>query len=1645
MTDIGREIVMNNEKVKNVSNYTYLNLSKKYLDIVTDKGDNNRLKNLRKKFATAAIITLASGTTLLFSANSAKADSISDTNVKNNNQLTTLVVQQNGAQTSNNKTVNQDSVNSVRNPNKPGTEQKLTDQSQDNQNTSDQVSEESSTGQSQQAQTVQENQKANNATSASQAKSATVMPKDSDDDQQQTADQAGQKDANGVELPANNQDHIKGNVQDAWDQGYKGQHTVVAVIDSGVDTSHKDFQTAPENPKLSKEDIEELIKKLGYGTYVSPKFPFVYNAVDHENQNMKGPDDEPHGQHVSGIIAADGQPNGNQEYVVGVAPETQLMHFKVFSGDATSVDLAQEIYDATNLGADVIQMSLGGGVAAADLSVADQRAVQYAIDHGVIVSISASNNGNAASVQNPSNIKNLDNYGEGSNAGNYEPFSSSTVADPGAARGAITVAAETSGTGKNSDMASFTSWGPLPDYTLKPDVSAPGSDVISLANDNGYTTMSGTSMAGPFVAGAAALVKQRLAKTNPDLKGADLVAAVKALLMNTSDPQIQQGFSTIVSPRRQGAGQINVGAATKSPVYVLADDNAGSLSLRNIKDSNDFNLTFHNLSDTSQTYTFDDLGGGFTEVRDKDTGVFHDVQLAGAKVTGPVSFTLNPGEDKKVTFTLNLTGLQQNQLVEGYLKFTNSADGSTLSVPYLGYYGDMTSEDVFDKKANEENPDIAGTRLTNEDNYPRGIADEDSLKKLVNFGDTDGNKYNWQEVAKLYESGKVAFSPNNDNKSDLIMPYVYLKQNVQDLKVEILDANGKVVRVLADAHGVQKSYNEDGVGTVDALISTDANKFNWDGKVYNYKTGKMETAPDGKYTYRFVATLYNDGPHKVQTNDTPVIIDTAAPVLENVNYDAATKTITGTYSDAGAGFTDYSYATVTVNDQVFGFKLNEGNSKFEDTDKTKGQFTFVLTTAEQQALTAVNNKISVALSDVADNTAVKTLDVVGVDGGAKVAIWNAVNGVPFSTTSEDYNKDTDTYALRGNAAGNFYANGKLVQVDSNGNFVLPVASDEYNLVFSSDEQGKEVLGKFTTYTPKAKFAWQHVDGREQSFGVPVYSIEGSNPDDIVVQAAVPKGDNVQAFAKDYFSGKVYTGEVKDGVATFHVRTSINKDKDGINRRALLQGWVEIDGPTYNDKQVTDPTSISDENYIGIYYIPDAESHIYTNRDDLGVDNFIDEQADVSAFGPSKYLYPDHSESNDSSPDIEFDNVNDNNTNTFGQEAVTSGYYDPNTKVFTITGRVNKDVVGLTALQDNPNEDAPENQIALDKDGKFTIKFHMDNPSTRQLAYIYKVKDPETGKTSDVRGFVTLILDTVLPTLYVDQLNGQDNLTITTNKPTFRISGNANDNLDDYSVYINGDNVFTQFNGSSYNYIPDMYNDPNQKTPNLYGSYSFDQEVNLDDNNGKPTTHVFNIEVIDQLGNKVFKTLTVNYDPNATNSEKPSDGTGDSGIEVTPSVPTPVQPLSNVTNNNSNDDKASAQNPADEFTIVLPRNIFAFDVQGNVAKKHGREIVYKQGAIFHNPKEVTIKSNKYYQVGKNTYIKVGSTRADKKLRKLILIHNSYVYNLKGKVVKIHRKRVLLKKGLTIKVLQGGKVIKIGKHNYYQIGFNQFVKVVNTALK
>lgn len=1609
-----------------VQDYSYVFCTKKRLELVQARKHQANLTGLRKKWATAAILMLASGSAIIFSPNGqVQAAEKSDVATE---QVSNTQKEQQASDQENKSTDQKQQLAADLAVQKDSSKEKQNVQSNQQTTTS----------------TVEEKQ---NEQQTSQADQATTQNAQTTNNAQEEQEQP----AKGTEKttpPANNQDHVKGNVQSAWDQGYKGEHTVVAVIDSGVDTSHKDFQTMPKDPKLTADQMKELIDKLGYGRYVNEKFPFVHNYVDNSDDDLKPDSDEPHGQHVSGIIAADGQPDGDKEYVVGVAPEAQLMQLRVFSTDGgTSLDLAKQIVDAVNLGADVIQMSLGGGVAAADLGVADQKAVQYAIDHGVIVSISASNNGNAASVDNPSNITD-ENYEAGGNAGNYEPFSSSTVADPGAARNAITVAAETSDTGKDSDMASFSSWGPLPDFTLKPDVSAPGSDVTSLANDDGYTVMSGTSMAGPFVAGAAALVKERLAKTNPELKGAELVKAVKALLMNTADPQIQKGYDTPVSPRRQGAGQINVGDATASPMYITTADGTGALSLRNVGDQTKFTLTLHNLSNEAQTYKFDDFGGGFTEKREEDSGVFHDVQLAGASVIGADAVTVAANSTTQVEYTLRLSNLKPNQLVEGFLNFTNTKTNKKLVVPYLSYYGDMTSENVFDKDANEEKPDIQGNRWTNEDNYPRGIADQDSLKKLVNI---DGD-YNWQEVAKLYESGKVAFSPNNDNKSDLIRPYAYLKQNVEDLKVEILDAAGHVVRVLGDSHGVQKSYHSDGTGTVDMGISaSDASVFDWDGKLYDAKIGQMVVAPDGNYTYRFVATLYNDGPHKVQTHDTPVIIDTAAPQLSNVNFDEVNATVTGDYQDTGAGFTNYSYGTVTINDQVFGFKLNDGNSRFSNQDKTQGHFEFKLTPAELAALSGAGNKITVAISDVADNTSTKTLDVAGQAGKPGVSVWNATNGLAFNQDMPDYDEKTNTYTVRGGANHDFYVNGKLVQV-ANGQYAFPVDADDTDpIIFSSDEAGKNVLLTFTPATPKAQFAWQHVDGEEKSFGPDVYSVFGSDDQDIVIQAAVTKGNNVQAFARDYFTHEVYTGEVKDGVATFHVHTSINKDdKTGKFTRALLVGWTEIAGPTFNDKQKSSTQGISDEVYLGVYYDPDhQDKQPYTSRDDLGVD-MDDEIADDSSFAPTPY--PGHESDDNSNENIHFDYLADGDNTGLGQEAEAKGYYDPATNSFTLTGHVDSNVNSLTFMVASGSENDPDNQVDIHDGGKFKVVFKMPHTGQRHVQYIYRTTDGD-----EVRGQVGLILDVVKPVLTVDQLGDQNELEMTTNRPTFKLSGEANDNLDGYKVYLDGDNVFTQFNGSGYDYVPGLYASPD--STNDYGSYKFEKVEQLDDQNGQPTTHVFTIAVVDQLGNKVEKKLTVHFDPNyienpmvqpdqgnnqdqQTNVDSGSNNDNALEVVVLPisssnnNTPKAVTPTNNATQTDVGPSIKDA-NKVKEYTLTRPA--FVYNENGVTVLKDNKIQRLAKGTVisaWNNGRVVNIKGNRFLQIDTNGYVKLANT-----FMKVLVTKDAYVYNASGKVQTINGKPSLIKKEHFVYVWNDGEVFTINGKKYYRIDEDSYVKTTN----
>lgn len=151
------------------------------------------------------------------------------------------------------------------------------------------------------------------------------------------------------------------NAPTVWnDLGYKGEGMVVAIIDTGIDYRHQDMKiTDPTKVKLTKEKVEEIAKETGKPyKYFTDKVPVGWNWADNNDQIIDiGATQSMHGQHVAGIVAA----NGN---IKGVAPEAQLIAEKVFSNNpnfasAFSDDIVAGIDHAVAFGADVINMSLG--------------------------------------------------------------------------------------------------------------------------------------------------------------------------------------------------------------------------------------------------------------------------------------------------------------------------------------------------------------------------------------------------------------------------------------------------------------------------------------------------------------------------------------------------------------------------------------------------------------------------------------------------------------------------------------------------------------------------------------------------------------------------------------------------------------------------------------------------------------------------------------------------------------------------------------------------------------------------------------------------------------------------------------------------------------------------------------------------------------------------------------------------------------------------------------------------------------------------------------------------------------------------------------------------------------------------------------
>jgi subtilisin family serine protease len=286
--------------------------------------------------------------------------------------------------------------------------------------------------------------------------------------------------------------------QEAWTQS-TGAGVVVAVLDSGVQLDHPDLRGAiwtnpDEIAGNGRDDDRNGIVDDVHGANMFD----LSSAVE---------DDEGHGTHVAGIVAAR---SGNGIGVSGMAPGAQIMPVKVLNSDraGNNTVLAAGIRYAVDQGARIINASINGDTSTSTL----QDAVRYAQAHGATVVASAGNNG-----------RNLD----------ILPSFPASYADP--ALLSVTATDEVGGL-----------WSLANRGLRSVDLGAPGELILSTGRGSRYETRSGTSMAAPMVAGALAL----LSAARPDLPQDQLRDAVLATTTRAN------GLSGLLA-----TGRLDVGAA----------------------------------------------------------------------------------------------------------------------------------------------------------------------------------------------------------------------------------------------------------------------------------------------------------------------------------------------------------------------------------------------------------------------------------------------------------------------------------------------------------------------------------------------------------------------------------------------------------------------------------------------------------------------------------------------------------------------------------------------------------------------------------------------------------------------------------------------------------------------------------------------------------------------------------------------------------------------------------------------------------------------------------------------------------------------------------------------------------------------------
>lgn len=398
-------------------------------------------------------------------------------------------------------------------------------------------------------------------------------------------------------------------------------------------------------------------------------------------------------------------------------------------------------------------------------------------------------------------------------------------------------------------VSSFSSKGPAPDLTIKPEISAPGGGIRSsvLGANNAYEVYSGTSMATPHMAGEAALLRQYIEKNYPDVKGEALGDLVNSLLMSTASPS-RELDGTYYPVRRQGAGVANIANAIESGAYLSVEGcKRPKAEVGSSKDGvYTYTATVHNMTGEAKSYTVGTTamietikvinGESFASNSNRDlTADEVTITYTGLTADNKITAPANGEATFSVKIELTAAGKQAYQdnfpngsYIEGYT-FLTADEGVSLSLPILGFYGDWDSLKVFQGTYDEGPANITYSVLAD-----------------VNAS-LSGNYVGVNNRTDTFARRWMGFGPARGGR--MLLHLSSLLRNSEAYQITVKNAKGETMWDSGDLGAVRKTYitvTQTGYQATATLVQK-----GWNGRLPgadgSYNSG--DWAPEGDYTF----------------------------------------------------------------------------------------------------------------------------------------------------------------------------------------------------------------------------------------------------------------------------------------------------------------------------------------------------------------------------------------------------------------------------------------------------------------------------------------------------------------------------------------------------------------------------------------------------------------------------------------------------------------------------------------------------------------------------------------------------------------------------------------------------------------------------